>query len=81
MSEQKIKHFDLIGELIRLRKRVEALEHNRTGYSITGIIHLGVAEEEPTTGPSDGGAYLWVGGTNAALKYIGPANIPTQVAP
>lgn len=82
MSEQKLKHFDLIAEVIRLRKRIEVLERNRTGYSITGIIHLGVPEPEdiPTTGPSDGGVYIFVG-SNASLRYIGPANNPVQIAP
>lgn len=80
LAEQKLINFDLIGEIIRLRKRIEALERNKTGYSTTGIIHLGepLPEEIPTAGPGvDEGGLLFV--QNGALKWIATTNIARQI--
>jgi hypothetical protein len=80
LAEQKPIHFDLIGEFIRLRKRVDYLERNKTGYNITGIIHLGEPEPEeiPTAGPGvDEGGLLFV--QNGALMWIATTNIARQI--
>lgn len=81
MAEQKPRNFDLVAEVIRLRDRVKRLEDVKTGYSITGIIHIGEPEptEIPISGPGAGvGGFLYV--QNGALKWIGPNNNPQQIA-
>lgn len=80
LAEQKPRNFDLVAEVIRLRDRVRRLETNKTGYSITGVIHLGEPEPEdrPTGGPGAGlGGFLYV--ESGALKWISTTNTSHQI--
>lgn len=77
--KSNIQYYDLLQEIRRLRNRVSELERNRTGYSISGVVHIGEAESPPVVGPSDNaGGFLYVeGGT---LKWMGTTNTARQLA-
>jgi hypothetical protein len=77
--KSNIQYYDLLEEIRRLRNRVSILERNRTGYSISGVVHIGEAEAPPTLGPSVGtGGFLYV--ENGTLKWMGTTNTPRQIA-